>query len=140
MFTRWLKFIASQRKARTLSDYTWLVDDVLKPEFGKHRPADVTRGEARRLHARLTASRGPVTSNRALQTLRAAYNWAAKQDDDTLPANFVNPVKGCDFNRENVRIASRNVVTGCLTSDVTSAAFAPLRSIVPIMPRAGCLK
>ena len=103
LFKRWLDHIAHHRKPRTHVDYSWVVEDILKPEFGNHRPADVTRAEARRLHARMTERRGPVTANRSVQVLRAAFNWAGRQDDGTLPANFANPAKGIELNREKPR-------------------------------------
>jgi integrase len=38
-----------------------------------------------------------------VQALRACYGWALRQDSEALPANFVNPVIGIDFNRERPR-------------------------------------
>jgi integrase len=103
MFDQWLAAVGKKRAARTHKDYKRYVDEYLAPEIGSHRPPDLTRGEARRLHAKLTAKSGPVTANRIVQALRACYSWALKQDSDTLPANFANPVTGVEFNRERPR-------------------------------------
>ena len=103
MFARWLVYVGCKCAPSTKQDYTALVQRFLNPEIGGHRPADVTRGELRRMHARLTDQRGKVTANRTLQILRAAYNWQLRQDDDTLPAVFANPVKGIEFHREKPR-------------------------------------
>ena len=96
------KIVAKKRATRTHAEYKYLVDQ-LKPEVGRHRPTDLTRPEVRRLHARFTERRGPVAANRAAAILRAAYGWALKQDDGTLPTGFQNPVLGIEFNREKPR-------------------------------------
>jgi integrase len=85
-----------------VKDYRRYVDHYLIAEIGTHRPADLTRGEARRLHAKLTAKHGPVTANRVMQGLRAAYGWTLRQDSDTLPPGFANPVV-VEWNRETQR-------------------------------------
>lgn len=104
LLDRWLQqHVEKKCKPRTAADYRWHTDEILRPEFGSWRPQDVTRGDARRFHTRLTEQRGPVTANRVLATLRSVFTWAGKQDDDTLPANFVNPVKSVQFNRERSR-------------------------------------
>ncbi|MGH8328319.1 MAG: tyrosine-type recombinase/integrase [Steroidobacteraceae bacterium] len=104
LLDRWLEqHVAKRCKARTAKDYEWHANDILRPELGAWRPRDVTGGEACRLHARLTEKRGPVTANRVLATLRAVFAWAKKQDDDTLPASFDNPVASVRFNRERAR-------------------------------------
>ncbi|MDB6102561.1 MAG: integrase family protein [Gammaproteobacteria bacterium] len=101
---RWLEqHVDTRCKSRTAADYRGHVTNILKPEFGAWRPRDVTRGEARRLHAKLTAERGPILANRVLATLRAVFTWASKQEDDTLPAGFANPVQGVQFNHERSR-------------------------------------
>jgi len=103
MFEIWLTHIAKKRTARTHTDYSGYVDSYLNPQIGSHRPADLTRGEARRLHTKLTDKHGTVTANRVMQALRAAYNWTVKQDSDTLPATFPNPTFGLEWNREKSR-------------------------------------
>lgn len=102
MFTRWLAVVAKKRAPRTHAEYKYLVEQ-LQPAIGRHRPADLTRPEVRRLHARLTDQRGPIAANRAIAILRAAYGWALKQDDATLPAGFANPAQGIEFNPEKPR-------------------------------------
>lgn len=103
LFALWLAAVAKKRAPRTHADYKRYVDEYLVAEIGSHRPADLTRAEARKLHVKLTGKHGPVTANRILQGLRACYGWALKQDSDTLPANFANPVVGVEFNRERSR-------------------------------------
>lgn len=103
MLDRWLAFIAKRRSVRTHRDYKYFVDERLKPEFGRHRPTDVTRPDVRRFHARMTEQRGPVHANRVIQALRSAYGWIGRQDDATLPSGFANPVQGIEFNREKTR-------------------------------------
>ena len=103
MFKRWLAEVERKRSAKTHETYEHLVEHSLKPDVGRHRPADLARPEVRRLHARLTAKRGPISANRAVAILRAAYGWALKQDDGTLPTGFQNPAQGIEFNREKPR-------------------------------------
>ena len=104
LLDRWLEqHVDKKCKPRTAADYRWHADEILRPEFGSWRPQDVTRGDARRFHTKLTERRGPVTANRVLATLRSVFTWAGKQDDDTLPPHFVNPVKSVQFNRERSR-------------------------------------
>lgn len=103
MFERWLEYVALKRKATTHAEYKRHVDTHLIPEFGNHRPGDVTRPEARMLHTRMTAKNGTYMANSVMRSLRAAFNWATRQDDDTLPANHPNPVKGIEFNPEKAR-------------------------------------
>jgi len=103
MFDRWLLAVAARRSPRTHAEYRYQVESRLIPEFGRHRPADVTRPEVRRMHARLTEKNGPIAANRIVTTLRAAYGWTLKQDDATLPAGFQNPAQGIELNREKPR-------------------------------------
>jgi integrase len=103
LFEQWLAAVAKSRSPRTHRDYRTYVDDYLAYEIGSHRPADLTRGDARRLHTKLTLKHGPVTANRVVQALRACYGWALKQDSETLPPNFTNPVAGVEFNHEQAR-------------------------------------
>jgi integrase len=103
MFEQWLAHVAKKCSMRTYSDYRTYVESYLVPEIGTHRPVDLTRGEARRLHTKLTGKHGTVTANRVVQALRNAYNWATEGDSDTLPENFVNPTVGLQWNREKVR-------------------------------------
>lgn len=102
MFKQWLAAIEKKRSAATIKNYRYYVDGYLT-ELGSHRPQDVTRGDVRRLHAKLTEANGAITANRCAQTLRAAFSWALKQDADTLPPGFVNPCAGLEFNREKPR-------------------------------------
>jgi integrase len=103
MLDRWLtQHVAKKRKASTHADYKIHVDKHLKPLFGAHRPADLTRPEVRRLHARIS-TKAPYTANRVVASLRAAFSWASKQDDGTLPANHQNPAQGIEFNPEKAR-------------------------------------
>jgi integrase len=103
LFARWLVYVATKRKASTHAEYKRHVDSHLDPEFANHRPQDVTRPEVRKLHARISASNGAYMANSVLRSLRAAINWAKRQDDGTLPANHPNPVVGVEFNREKAR-------------------------------------
>jgi integrase len=103
MFEHWLAHVAKKCSKRTHTDYRTYVDSYLVPEIGTHRPVDLTRGEARRLHTKLTEKHGAVTANRVVQALRNAYNWTMEQDSDTLPENFSNPTVGMQWNREKAR-------------------------------------
>jgi integrase len=102
MLGMWLDHIARKRSPRTLADYRGYVNSYLVPEIGTRRPADLTRGDCRRLHAKFTDRNGLVQANRVMQGLRASYGWVLKSDSDTLPQNFTNPVV-LEFNREKVR-------------------------------------
>lgn len=122
LFTRWLNdHVAVKRKPTTLAEYKRHVTTFLEPEFGHHRPRAVTRPEVRKLHARIS-KRGPYMANSVLRSLRAAFNWAAKQDDGTLPANHPNPAQGIELNREqprdeHLRAAELPLVTAAIQAE-----------------------
>ncbi|HLN48686.1 MAG TPA: site-specific integrase [Steroidobacteraceae bacterium] len=103
MLGLWLAEVSKECAARTVADYSGYVTTYLNPAIGKYRPEELTRAEARRLHAKLTAERGAVTANRVMQALRAAYSWALKQDSDTLPPGFGNPMTAVKWNAEAAR-------------------------------------
>jgi integrase len=62
--------------------------NVLLPEFGKWPLADLSHSPAavRDFHARMTKENGPVSANRAMQVLRAAYKHASKLNRSLPPA------------------------------------------------------
>lgn len=102
MLEQWLAHVGKRRSPRTVADYKSYVTRYLNPEIGTRRPVDFTKGDAQRLHSRLTDRSGPVTANRVVQALRAAYGWALRSDSDTLRPDFLNPVQ-VEFNRERSR-------------------------------------
>lgn len=102
LLTDWLAAIEPRRRPSTLRGYRHHLSRYLLKEFGGRIPQDVTRPDVRRLHARISQT-APYQANRVVATLRAAYTWASKQDNDTLPPNFANPARGIEFNREKAR-------------------------------------
>lgn len=62
--------------------------NVLLPEFGKWPLSDLSHSPAvvRDFHKRMTKENGPVSANRALQVLRAAYKHASKLNRSLPPA------------------------------------------------------
>ena len=79
MFELWLAAVAEKRSPRTHANYQGYVNNYLAPEIGAHRPAEFTRGDAKRLHNKFTGRHGPVTANRVLQALRAAFFMVTKR-------------------------------------------------------------
>lgn len=103
LLNRWIdEHVNKNRRASTASEYRRHVKSYLHPEFGAHRPTDLTRPEVRRLHSRIGTD-APYMANRIVATLRAAFSWAAKQDDGTLPAGHHNPAQGIEFKPERPR-------------------------------------
>lgn len=65
--------------------------------------ADLRKSTCRERHQFITRKHGPYPANQTMRSLRAAYNFAIKRDDEgLLPAN---PVGGVDFNPERRREA-----------------------------------
>lgn len=122
MLDRWLsEHVSKKLKATTLADYTWHVKKFLKPEFGTRIPRDVVRPDVRQMHARISRQ-APYLANRVVASLRAAINWAAKQDDGTLTPGYQNPAVGLEFNREkprdeHLRAQELPAVTAALASE-----------------------
>jgi integrase len=64
---------------------------------------ELRKSTARQHHERITRRHGPYSANQAMRSLRAAWNWAVKlDDDDALPPN---PVGGVHFHPERRREA-----------------------------------
>jgi integrase len=143
LLDRWLeKHVAIRCKPRTATDYRSHVTGVLKPELGSWRPRDVTRGDVRRLHARLTQKRGPVAANRVIASLGSAYGWILKQEDDTLPPGSVSPVRGVEFNRERkrrefTRAAELPALTRAMQAETDPWVRAYLWLVLLVGPRGG---
>jgi integrase len=107
--------IARRRAPKTLESYRAILNAYLLPAFGSRKPQELMRPEVRAWHRRLSSKHvsrrdghlrtrgGPYQANRALQLLRAAFNWIDRQDDGTLPPGFRNPCVGVEANRERVR-------------------------------------
>lgn len=113
--------IAQRRAPKTLESYRAIQNAYLMPDFGSRKPQELMRPEVRAWHRRLSSKHvsrrdghlrargGPYQANRALQLLRAAFNWIDRQDDGTLPAGFRNPCVGVEANRERARKVRLNL-------------------------------
>jgi len=81
----------------------------LEKPFGSKRVSEVSTADVRAWHRRASERRpdggktigGVYSANRALQALRAAYNWQIKEG--TLPVDFRNPCVGVSLNGEKPR-------------------------------------
>jgi integrase len=88
---------------RTVADFREVLDDHL-PDWRGLPLNELRRSMCRERHRELSQRTGKVVANRALQSLRAAYNFAlrAVDDPDALPDN---PVTAVTFNKERRREA-----------------------------------
>jgi integrase len=102
LLDQWLAAATKKCSPRTVKDYRLYVTGYLIPEFGTRKPTEVTKGDCQRLHARFTENRGPSIANHVLRALHSCYSWALKQDSDTFPDGFVNPVI-VEWNKERSR-------------------------------------
>ena len=66
------------------------IDNHIRPRLGALHLADITRGHVREMLADIEP-RAPVAANRALQRLRAIFNWAI--ENDLATANPTDGVK-----------------------------------------------
>lgn len=76
-------FDRSVMKPRSLAEATRLHQKYIQDQLGKLKLSKVDQKAVARLHSDITLGRvpgfkgGPVTANRVVATLKAAYNWAA---------------------------------------------------------------
>jgi integrase len=87
---------------RTIKDFTIHFEKYLRP----HRTmtlGQVKKTVAQEWHADLTRRNGPSIANHVMRSLRAAYNYAIKMDDDDKLN--VNPAAAIFYHKERVREA-----------------------------------
>lgn len=114
----WRRYIDEHVKVdaaeRTAEDLESLWRTHLERPFGSKRVTDVATADVRNWHRRASERRtvaakngrqkcvgGAYTANRALQALRAAFNWQIAEG--TLPPDFRNPCVGVGLNHEKPR-------------------------------------
>lgn len=82
-----------RRPMRTHAAALQLAERHVFPKFGSRPWRDLHRSELRDWHGRFTKI--PHQGNRALELVKAAYNWRIKQEDDSaLGARASNPAWG----------------------------------------------
>jgi integrase len=90
------------RAERTIESFKRHLDKYLS-EWRNLSLSELRKSTCRERHERITRRNGKYPANQAMRSVRAAYNYALKQDDhDTLHAN---PVGGVDFHPERRREA-----------------------------------
>jgi integrase len=109
----WRRYVDEHLKvhgsALTVYNQESLWKTHLEKPFGSKRVTEVTTADVRSWHRRASERRqdggktvgGAYSANRALQALRAAFNWQIKEG--TLPADFRNPCVGVSLNGEKPR-------------------------------------
>ena len=68
--------VEPKRKANTVTLYSHLIENKIKPFFGNRHFQKVSREEVARFHGSLKNT--PVLANRAVTTLAAVYSWAGR--------------------------------------------------------------
>src|SRR5690606_464981 len=81
-----------RRAERSILDFRYAAERLLS-NWLKRPLEEITRGDCRARHERLTKTSGPYSANRVFAVFRAAYHTAASVHD--LPPN---PVVGVRFN------------------------------------------
>ena len=88
----WMR--SQDRAARTIQSFRYYREKYL-PDWRDMPLRDLRKSICRDRHQLITDRHGPTPANHVMWSLRAAYNYALKQDDDDeLRAN---PVGGVDF-------------------------------------------
>ena len=82
-----------ERTERTITDYREAVRRYL-PDWTKKPLNEITRGDCRTRHTRVSVKHGPYVANKAFAVFRAIYNSAARVHDELPP----NPIVGVRFN------------------------------------------
>jgi integrase len=90
----------SKRKRGTAALYASYIRKHLGPALGKHRAVSVTRADVAKLHRSVGNTR-PVTANRLLTVLNAAWAYGARAG--LLPEPARSPARGVEQYREQKR-------------------------------------
>ena len=90
-FSEYAKIYVERRimRMRSGSEELRRLDKRILPMFGNHKLDEITTGEVKLLHDRITKS-GPIEANRVIQVLRRMLNRA--KEWGYLPNSFTNPV------------------------------------------------
>jgi integrase len=92
--------IRTTRKPRTAQVFASYIKNNLRPALGRRNASTLTRLDVVRVHRAVGASY-PVTANRIVSVLGAAYAYGAKTG--ILPNGLQNPARGVDKYREQGR-------------------------------------
>ncbi len=91
-YEQWLQ--AQDRSPRTIEAFHYYLEKYLK-DWREMPVCDIRKSICRDRHELITERHGPSPANHVMWALRAAYNYALKQDDDDQLR--ANPVGGVDF-------------------------------------------
>ena len=92
--------IKPKRKQHTKQTFTSYINVHIRPALGDRTANTITSVDISKLH-RTVGEKHPVTANRLLVLIHAAYAYAAKAR--LLPADFPNPSEGIEKFRESGR-------------------------------------
>lgn len=101
------KYIDTRKKASTANLYRMLLKKHIKPRIGTTKAILLTRPDVNRAHALMTQD-APVSANRAIKLVSAAYGWGAQngprdKKGDTYVPEGMNPAAKIDLNKEEER-------------------------------------
>lgn len=101
------KYIQTRTKASTANLYRMLLKKHIKPRLGSTRAVLLTRPDVNRAHS-LISQDAPVSANRAIKLISAAYGWGAQngppdKKGETYVPESTNPAARIDLNKEEER-------------------------------------
>jgi integrase len=146
-------YIDTRKKASTTNLYRMLLKKHLAPRLGSTKAIALTRPDVNRAHALMTHE-APVSANRAIKLVSAAYGWGAqngppKKKGETYVPEGMNPAAKIDLNKEEQRkrylttaelLAIGNAMieaeTAGLPVDAGEAKHAPKGQLVVMSPYA----
>ena len=77
--------VKTKRKRRTADEYERLLETHILPALGSKRIVELKLDDVAKLHGKLSGS--PYQANRAVATLSAIWNWAAKRGEVSFAHN-----------------------------------------------------
>jgi integrase len=92
--------IRPKRKPRSAALFDGYISNHIEPALGRRTAIGVTRADVAKLH-RSVGKEHPVTANRLLTVVNAAYTYGAQAG--LLPETFRSPAKGIEKYRERSR-------------------------------------
>ncbi len=85
-------------RPRSLAAYEWLYEKHVAGELGKLKLSEITPDRVRKLH-RMVSVGTPITANRCVSMVKAAFNWASKAQEWTGSNPAVNVQKNKETSR-----------------------------------------
>jgi integrase len=99
-------YIKTRNKASTVNLYRMLLKKHIKPRLGSTKAVVLTRSDVNRAHS-LMSREAPVSANRSVKLVSAAYGWGSQNSPKVGAATYVpegfNPASGATLNKEEGR-------------------------------------